>query len=363
MASQDFREASTITTTAQDYSVSHKTIDEPSKTDETVYDNPNWSKYLGYYKQIPEFKEAIRALARWSVGRGYEAGPEEQVILDHLIGAGEDSFQSIMTNHIIVKKTNGDAYAEIIKDDKTGLLINLKPLNPGTMRTVFNKKGLILRYEEFDPNSKGKEPVRKFKPEEIFHSMNDRVANETHGVSVLEACQWVIDARNEAMKDWRRISHLSTIRVIYVDSSDTTQLTKIKTEYADAIKNGSVMVMPGKNGEVEILDYNLPPINSFLEWIRYLEGFFYQAVGVPRAIANTENFSEASSKVGYLTFEPVYVEEQTLLEQDIWNQLNIRVRFNRPASLSGVMQESEEKNTGQMGFQPSEMTATAGRVE
>jgi hypothetical protein len=363
MTSQDLRESSTITTTAQNYSVASKIIDEPSKTQETVWENPNWSKYLGYYKSIPEFKEAIRALARWSVGRGYEAGPEEQVILDHLTGAGEDSFQSLMTNHIIVKKTNGDAYAEIIKDDKSGLLINLKPLNPATMRTVFSKKGIILRYEEFDPSAKGKEAVRKFKPEEIFHSMNDRVANETHGTSVLEACQWVIDARNEAMTDWRRISHLSTLRVIYVDSSDTTQLNKIKTEYAEGIKLGSVLVMPGKIGEVEIRDYNLPPITSFLEWIRYLEGFFYQAVGVPRAIANTENFSEASSKVGYLTFEPVYVEEQTLLEQDIWNQLNIRVKFNRPASLSGVMQDSEEKNTGQMGFQPSEMMATAGRVE
>jgi hypothetical protein len=361
MATQDLRETTTtgMNTSVTDYSVSHKIIDEPSKTNETVWENPFWSKYLGYYKQIPEFKEAIRALARWAIGRGYETNLATQDILEHLRGSGEDSFQSIMTNHIITKKVNGDAYAEIIRDDKSKKLINLKPLNPATMRTVFSKKGIILRYEEFDPSSKGKEALRTFEPKEIFHSMNDRVANETHGISVLEACQWVIDARNEAMSDKRRVHHRSTIRVMEVDSDDTAQLSKIKTEYAAAIKNGEVMIVPKGIGFMDA------PTNYIdtLEWIRYLEGFFYQAVGVPRAIANTENFSEASSKVGYLTFEPVYVEEQTLLEQDILKQLGFRIKFNRPASLSGVMQDSEQKNTGQMGFQPSDTVATAGRVE
>ncbi len=359
MSQRDLNAATTTTSTVTDYSVSHKIVDEPSKTTETTWENPYWSKYLGYYKQIPEFKEAIRALARWAVGRGYNCDTRTSIILDLIKGAGEDTFQSIITNHIITKKVNGDSYAEIIREPKSGILINLKPLNPGTMRTVFSKKGMILRYEEFDPSSKGKEAIRKYEPSEIFHSMNDRVANETHGISVLEACQWVIDARNEAMSDKRRVHHRSTIRVLEVDSDDTTQLNTLKTQYAAAIKNGEVMIVPKGIGFMDA------PTNYIdtLEWIRYLEGFFYQAVGVPRAIANTESFTEASSKVGYLTFEPVYVEEQTLLEQDIRAQLGIEVTFNRPASLSGVLQEDEQKNTGQMGFQPNEMMATAGRVE
>ena len=360
MTDRDLRETTTtgMTNVVTDYKVTQKVVDEPSKSDETYYENPNWSKYLGYYKQIPEFKEAIRALARWSVGRGFNTDTGTKVILDHITGAGEDTFQSIITNHLIVKKVNGDAYAEIIRgDDKNETLINLKPLNPAHMRTVFNKKGLITAYEEFDPSSK--QTKRRFKPEEIFHSMNDRIANEIHGTSVLEACQWVIDARNEAMVDKRRVHHRSTIRVMEVDSDDTTKLGTLKAQYAEAIKSGEVLIVPKGIG---FMDAPLNYIDT-IDWIRYLEGFFYQAVGVPRAIANTESFTEASSKVGYLTFEPVYVEEQTLLEQDLWNQLGIKVTFNRPPSLSGVLQSDEAKNTGQMSFQPNEMTVQAGRNE
>jgi hypothetical protein len=86
-------------------------------------------------------------------------------------------------------------------------------------------------------------------------------------------------------------------------------------------------------------------------------------VGVPKAIANTADFTEAASKVGYMTFEPVYVEEQTLMEQDILKQLGLRVKFNRPPSLGGMMSEDEAKNTGQLSIQPNEVTATAGRNE
>ena len=360
MTDRDLRETTTtgMNTAVTNYTVNQKIVDEPSKSDETYYENPNWSKYLGYYKRIPEFKEAIRALARWSVGRGFTTDVGTKVILDHITGAGEDTFQSIITNHLIVKKVNGDAYAEIIRgDDKNETLINLKPLNPAHMRTVFNKKGLIIGYEEFDLNSK--QTKRRFKPEEIFHSMNDRIANEIHGTSVLEACQWVIDARNEAMADKRRVHHRSTIRIMEVDSDDTTKLGTLKTQYAEAIKSGEVLIVPKGIG---FMDAPMNYIDT-IDWIRYLEGFFYQAVGVPRAIANTENFTEASSKGGYLTFEPVYVEEQTLLEQDLWNQLGIKVTFNRPPSLSGVMQSDEAKNTGQMGFQDNEMTAQVGRNE
>ena len=340
-----------------DYSVSSATLDE-AETKEYKWDNPNWSEYLGYLKKIPEFKEAIRALARWTTGKGYETDNRTKVILENITGWGEDSFQSIVTGMIIVKKANGDAYAEIIRNDK-GTLINLKPLNPSNVTTVTNAKGFIIRYEV--KQAKGKK--KNFQPQEILHLCNDRIANEIHGTSCLEACKWTIDARNEAMSDWRRISHRSTIRVLYVDSDDNTKLKTLRTQYAEAIDKGEVLILPAKKGEAELEDYSTPPLQPFIEWIRYLEGFFYQALGVPKAIANTADFTEAASKVGYLTFEPVYTEEQSLLEQDLWNQLAIRVKFNRPPSLSGTLQQDETKNTGQTGFQPNETQATIQRTE
>jgi hypothetical protein len=161
------------------------------------------------------------------------------------------------------------------------------------------------------------------------------------------------------MSDKRRVHHRSTIRVLEVDSDNAAELSKLKTQYENAINKGEVLIVPKGIGFMDA------PINYIdtLEWIIYLEGFFYQALGVPKAICNTADFTEAASKVSYMTFEPVYVEEQTLLEQDLWNQLGLKVKFNRPPSIGGILSEDEEKNTGQVSIQPNEVGVSAGRTE
>jgi len=333
-----------------DFKVSPKTIDEAGIQPETFWENPNWSTYLGYLKTIPEYRNAVRALAIWACGKGWECPLNEHtVILERIRGWGEDSFDSIVQDMIVVKKTNGDAYLEIIRNDN-GTLLNLKKLNPSKIRIAVNPKGLIVGYDIMQANGKWE----RMKTEEIFHICNDRIANEIHGTSVLSSCKWVIDAKNEAMNDWRRISHLSSIRVLYIDIDNTERLTKVKTEYAEGIKNGSVMIIPAKKGEAEFQDLVLPPIEAFMRWIEYLDNFFYQVVGVNRTIAGGLDQTEAGQKMGYLTFEPTYTEEQTLLESDLWNQLAIKLKFNRPPSLSGMMRQNETKNSGMLGMQQNE---------
>jgi len=358
MADLDIRKTTTTSMDAavKDFSVSYKIIDEAGDQEETYWDNINWAKYLGYYKTIPELKKAIDALACWTAGKGWKSDTRTKIILENIRGWGEDTFQSIMQNMIIVKKVNGDAFAEIIKEEKSGILINLKPLNPGSIRVVVNKKGIIIRYEELG----GKK--RAFSPENILHISNDRVASEIHGVSVVEACQWVIDARNEAMSDWRRILHrnLAGVRVIEVDEDDTAKLNILKTQWAAAINKGEVLILPKGTAGVP----NIPPPTNPENWIRYLENFFYQAVGIPKIIlGGSQEFTEASSKIGYLTFEQVYMAEQRLLEDDLWSQLGIKVAFERPVSLKEAVTESEEKNTGQVGFQANEMQPNVRRNE
>ncbi|KKK85236.1 hypothetical protein LCGC14_2775310 [marine sediment metagenome] len=98
-----------------------------------------------------------------------------------------------------------------------------------------------------------------------------------------------------------------------------------------------------------------------MDWIRYLENFFYQTFGVPRIIATSEGVSEVGGKMGYLIFEPVYSREMSLLEEDLWNQVAIRIKFKRPLSLGGLVQEDEAKNTGQVAIQPNDVSATITR--
>lgn len=340
------------------FSVASQVLDTGSGK-EIYYDFPDARQQLGYYKKIPELKKAVDNLIIWTIGKGYETNSYNRVILEHLTGWGEDSFQSISKNLLIQKKIFGDGFAEIIRDKDTGTLINLKPLFTGDMRVVCNNKGFIIRYEQ--RTQKGE--VEKFKPNEILHICNDRIGNEIHGVSIIDACKWIIDARNEAMNDWRRISHRSTIRVLYVDIEDPTKLNTLREQYKEGIKNGEVLILPGKKGDIEFEDLTLPPLEAYLGWIQYLENVFYQAVGIPRVIASSQEYSEASSKVGYLTFEPIYTNEQTEYELDLWNKLGIKVKFNRPPSLSSTMQDSETKNTGQTGFQANEVEASVVKNE
>ena len=358
MTDSDFNAttSTTMKTGVPNYKVSAKTLDSAGPQDETYYTNDNWPVYLGYLKSIPEYFQALKSLARFTVGLGFEVVVGNAVLLENIKGWGEDSLQSILSSMIIEKKANGDSYAEVIRNDTDGL-INLKKLNPSKVRHVVGKNGILKRYDVQNAEGEWKEK----EVWEIFHLCNDRIGDEIHGTSVMESCKWVIDAKNEAMSDWRRISHRSSIRVMYIDETNTTRLLQVKTEYATAIKSGELMLIPAKKGDAEFVELTLPPIEAFMRWIEYLDNFFYQAVGVNRTIAGGLDQTEAGQKMGYMTFEPTYTEEQTLLESDIWNQLAVKVKFNRPPSLSGMMRQDEIKNSGMLGMQPNEATMNLGQ--
>ena len=356
MATLDISAATTtdLDTSVDEFSVAAKPLD--TVEGETYWYFKNAKTNFGYLKTIPEYKAALKSLAIYVVGKGYELENLEDVpILENIRGNGKDTIISILEGMIIVKKAIGDAFAQIIRNDKAGTLVNLKPISPERVRIVYSPNGLIKRYD-IRKNSGKWQALEK---ENMFHLINDRIADEVHGTATTDTCKWVIDARHEALTDERKIKHRQLgLGILYVDTDNPTKLAEIKEQYADAINKNELLVLP--MGTAEIKDSGVNPKDR-LAWIQYLENFMYQAVEVPRVIATSENYTEAASKVGYLTFEPVYTNEQTLLEADMWNQLGIKITFKRPASLGGTIQEDEAKNTGQTGFQPKETEATMER--
>lgn len=357
MPPTDIRSAQVGSSTIKDFSVNAVSLDSPSASNEIYWDSPYYKKWLGYYKKIPELKQAIDSLAMWVAGKGYKTDPSTKVILEHISGWGEDTIDSILKNMISTKKINGDAFAEIIKEN--GILINLKPLAPDNIRIVVGKNGIIKRYEQI--NKDGNKKI--FKPEEIFHISNCRTADEIHGVSVVESCEEVILMRNEAMTDWRKCLHrnIYPLKIVELDTDDPTKINAFITKWESSVKDRETIFIPKGSAGVSIPQVSMQNPES---WIRYLENFFYQAVGVPKVIlGGSQEFTEASSKIGYLTFEQVYMSEQRELEQDIWNQLGLKIEFERPVSLKEAVQESEAANTGQTGFQPNEMQTGVTRNE
>lgn len=359
----DIRQTTTtqLASGVPNYQVLAKTLDEAGVQPETYWENPYWTTYLGYLKTIPEYRNAVRSLAIWTCGKGWTADPKTTITLNLISGWGEDSFDSIMQDMIVVKKTNGDAYAEIIKDDiDKKLILNIKKLNPGKVRNAVNPKGILIGYDIMQGDGKW----HRVKTTDIFHISNDRIANEIHGTSVLESCKWLIDWKNEIQADLRRIMHRTTVRILYVDQDDVSKLGTLRTQYKEAIKNGEVLILPGKPNDAGFQDLVVPPTQAFLDVLRYIDSFFYEVLGVPRAITGgNETATEANSKVGYMSFEQPYMTEQRLLEQDIYNQLGFRVTFNRPVSIKDPMASSEAANTGQVGFQPNEVNASMTKNE
>ena len=163
---------------------------------EIVWDYPDASADLGYLTSIPEIYSAYKALAIYVCGQGWTADTRTTVILESITGWGEDSFQSICRNLIITKRGLGDTFAEIIRNKKTGTLINIKPLYTGDMRVVMNQNGTIKRYEQ-KSNTPNVKP-RKLKIEQILHLVNGRLANEIHGTRDIGVLKFIIDAKNEA---------------------------------------------------------------------------------------------------------------------------------------------------------------------
>lgn len=356
MPNTDIRSTTIGSSTITDFNAGSAQLDSPEQATETVWDNRDFSTYLKYFKTIPEFNANITALATWTCGKGWESDPSTTLKLENITGNGKQNFQVIMESHLAMKKINGDAYTQIIRNDK-GTLVNLKLLNPARIKVFFDKSGLISRYEQVDVGTK--KATRTFNPDDILHSINEPIGDEIHGQSVLSPAKWAIDAKNEAMADWRRVSHRSTIRVLYIDEDDPTKISTYKTQYADAIKKGELLIIPGKQSEGQFQELSAPPIDNFMQWIRYLDNFIYTAVKIPKIITGgAQDHTEASAKVGYITFEPVYTQEQLELEADLWNQAAIKVKFNRPAELGGMMQQDEAKNTGQLAMQPNDVSAT-----
>ena len=361
MARTDITQTDTGSLNAiKDFAMTPQVLDSPSDQKENYYYDSDFSEFLGYYRTT-QLKAPIDTLAIWTIGRGYSVKrKEDEKVLENLTGWGTDDFIDILYNHFVLTKVSKiGGMCQIIRNKK-GTLINLIPLNPLTMRTVTNSKGKIIRYDKLTSSGGVGKVEKSFKPEEIFHRVNDRLGDEIHGTSVVENVKWIIDAKQEAMKDWRRISHRSTVRILYIEEDDKTRLRQLKSDYAETIKKGDLLILPVKKGDAEFADLSLPPIQQFMEWIRYLENLFYQAVRVPKIIATSEGFTEAGGKMGYMTFEPIYTYEQTKLEADIWNQLGIKLTFNKPPSLSNAMNDTEQKNAGQTGIQENDVTAGVG---
>ena len=352
-------EASDLTNAVTDFSVDSVMTDGAADQKETEYTNQEWAQQLGYYKKIPELAAAIDAKATWTVGKGFDADPTATFILDSIRGWGKDTFNTILENLIRTCHIGGDSFAEIITDDE-GVLTNLKPLDPSTIRIVANRQGVIIRYEQM---SKVKKPDKRFEIDEIFHLARNRVADEIHGTSVIPAIENIILARNESIRDYKQVMHrfVKPRWIFHLDTDDTAKIATFKTKMDAANENGENLYIP-KDAVVPELMATAP--NATLDpkaWIDSQGDYFYEAVGTPQIIlGGSGEFTEASAKIAYLAWQQNIEEEQLFIEEQVGLQLGMKIELEFPASLENELL-SDKKKDGAENIQPNETTAGAGQ--
>lgn len=321
-------------------------IANANKEEAYVYYDKATENY-GYYFNHPQVASPINSLATWGFGKGWTSEDRTmEVILKKIDGDGKDSFDEIIWNQEVNKLIQGDSFAAIIRN-KQGTLVNLIPISPERMKAVY-VGARIKRYETYD----GAKWVKK-QTNEIFHLRNKRIGDQTHGTSLVQSNKNVYDAGLEAFSDERIIKHRDkALGIVYYKTNNTGKISYANTQIENAVKNGEMVGMPQDTAKIE--PYPSKSSEDRQNWLQYVENLGYQTGGVPRSIATSDGTSEVGGINGHLIFEPIYGKEQLDMENQLWSQVAIKIKFNRPPSLAPKTQENAEKNTGQTSIQPAE---------
>jgi len=316
-----------------EFSVSSVATDSAGEG-ETRY-TPDFDKWHGYYRQIPELRAVINKLASWTFGRGIKANKQNQAKLDKIKGFGKDSARSVLKNCWRVALICGDSFAHIITDNQ-GRLTNLKPL--GKMTIIANSEGIVTGYEQ---------EKKKYDADEIYHLSYERIADELHGIPFIEALETLIISRNEAIADMRILYHrnIKPINFYEVETDDATKLDAIETTINNAYKKSENVVIPaGVLKEIKHMTTGQYATLDSLPYIKFLVRQFVTACGMPEIIMGWgENTTEASANVIYLAYQQDIEDMQLYNEEQILSQLNIDIELEFPASLEEKVKENNSK--------------------
>lgn len=344
----------TLSSTAADlnaYKVGALTIDAHTGQKETEYMNPLWPVYWGYFNAHPDLKSAILMKALWNVGKGWTADPETTVILDHISGWGKDTFDDILFNMEIQRRINGDAFCEIIKKD--GQLINLKPLDPGSMKIIVDESGMIKRYEQVN-RIEDKKVVKKFTPEEIFHLTNNRIGNQIHGISDIKGMEEVLKAAEETFAGLRKIMQRQARPLIMfkIKTDNQSKIDEFVKKMDQALIKGENIYIPDDENTVSYEVVQIDVSSIIIEWENLIRNKFYRTIALPQVVPGAGGQStESESKVIYFAFEQIVEKDQRFLEKQIWSQLFLKINLIPPATLSQDLNVDSQKDSGQLSPQ------------
>lgn len=356
----------TTTSSGLDQSLKIQTTDaqdvDRATSDETTWQSSNWEKYNGYYKTHISVKAVIQKLGMWAVGKGVKADKKTMKILDAIVGWGKDTFNGVIANQLRVEHINGDSYAEIIKEGNK--IINLKPLNPGSMVHVVNSQGMLQGYKQI--LSDGRE--QSYEIEDIFHLCLNRNADEIHGTGDIEALTSFLDKIKQIDEDMAVMFHRFVVPLVIwsLNTDNTTAMATFKAQEKSAWNTGDNLIIPDTAVKFELMEAGkgvgktIDPMAWRNKWTEEV----IKGGGVPALIMAIEaGTTEASSKMVYLAWQQVIEDAQRTLQDQIKLQLGLEVNFEFPARIEENLGEDEGKDGAINKGKRSEVEITTKSAE
>ena len=349
-------EVSDLTNAISDYTVDTASTDGQTGT-ETTYMNTDFPQYLGYYKSIPELKSTIDTKAKWTIGKGYTADKKTKKIIDDFRGWGKETANQLIQNMVRTYYVGGDSFAEIIWDESVltkiktwfgiiqkGKPLNLKPLNPTSIKIVANAQGMIERYEQ---TTKDPKKPKIIKSENMFHLAKNRFADEIHGTSIIKAIENIILSRNEAMADMKTVFHryVKPLWIWQLDTDDKTKIAAFKIKADSTVANSENIYIP--KGAAEAERVSVPQYSTLdpLPWIESLTDYFYQATNTPDVVVGSAKQTvEASAKVLFLGFENSVRDDQLFIMENFKTQLGLDIKLEFPTPIEAELNSDEAKD-------------------
>lgn len=357
MAEYNLSNATTtnFSNTVPDFIIDAKRLDTVGENEETYHYFDYAPKYLGYYSSMGEVFSAANSMATWAFGAGWSSPIKAE--LEHVTGNGKQTFSKVIWNHEVIKLVVGDAFMEIVRSKIPfkNTILNMIPISPERVRIVFGKNGMIKRYDVY--NGSDWKPVKK---ENMLHSVNKQIGDQIHGTGHIKPLIKTLDTFQEAIDDERTIKHRDkALGIVYYKTNNLGKIQYANDQIEKAVKNGEMVGLPEDAAKIE--SYPGRSSEDRTAWISYNENRLYQTFGVPRSIATSDGTSEVGGKMGNVNFEPTYAKERFDMEDDLWSQLAIKVTFDKQASLGGLVQSDQAKNTGQTSIQPNDVEASLTR--
>jgi hypothetical protein len=203
-----------------------------------------------------------------------------------------------------------------------------------------------------------------WQPNEIFHLTNNHIAGQMHGISDIDSLEKTILADDQSFEDLQKIVSFQAkpFIIFKMKTDDTAKISTFVEKVNAARQEGKDMFIPDDENLLSYEVVQVNPSSILLDWRTETRNRFYRQLGLPLILFGSSGSTESGGKMETFAHEQVFEYGQKYIENQVWNQLAIKLDLIPPTSLLDNLQTDQAKD-GAQGFevQTNDVTAGSGR--